>query len=146
MPFRLLVLSSPSSYFCPGSLRFLFLYFVLSSSPPQYYTRIILKIIIRNKNRFISFCNNIKITISNSINLTYFYIMDISGIKVILGYPFFRKTKIILTYLYNKKKGPVYMFFADYLSGKLTNMRVNKDTNCYKEIRKKRMQERIGFN
>jgi hypothetical protein len=37
------------------------------------------------------------------------------------------------------------MFFADSLSGKLTNIRVNKNIDCYKKIWNKRIQERVGF-
>ena len=48
-----------------------------------------LKIIIKIKSRFISYADNIAITVGDLIIYTWFYIIDIPGIKIILSFLFF---------------------------------------------------------
>ena len=53
-----------------------------------------LKIIIKIKSRFISYADNIAITVEDLVIRTWFYIIDILGTKIILGFPFFRKARL----------------------------------------------------
>tara|TARA_R110002033_G_scaffold77013_1_gene128677 strand:+ start:192 stop:494 length:303 start_codon:yes stop_codon:yes gene_type:complete len=54
---------------------------------------IALKTITRIKSRFISYANNITISIEDLIVRIWFYIIDIVGIKIILSFLFFRKIR-----------------------------------------------------
>jgi hypothetical protein len=56
--------------------------------PITYNTRIALWTITRDKSRFVGFIDNIAVIIRNTIVRTRFYIIDSSGIKVILGFLF----------------------------------------------------------
>ena len=58
-----------------------------------------LKIITKTKSYFIGYANNIAITIGNLVVCIWFYIIDILGIKIILGFPFFRKARFFFRYL-----------------------------------------------
>jgi len=53
-----------------------------------------LKIIIKTKSRFISYVDNITITIENLVIRIWFYIINIPSTKIILGFPFFRKARL----------------------------------------------------
>lgn len=54
---------------------------------------IALKIIIKIKSRFINYADNIAIIVENLIVCIWFYIIDIPGTKIILGFSFFRKAR-----------------------------------------------------
>ena len=62
-----------------------------------------LKIIIKIKSRFISYADNIAITVEDLVIRTWFYIIDILGTKIILGFPFFRKARFSFWYLLDKE-------------------------------------------
>jgi hypothetical protein len=56
--------------------------------PITHSTGMALWTITGDKSRFVGFADNVAVTIGNTIVRTRFYIMDSSGIKVILGFPF----------------------------------------------------------
>jgi len=56
-----------------------------------YSSGMALRTIIGNKSRFVGFVDNVPVMIRNSVVRTRFYIIDCPGIKIILGFPFFRK-------------------------------------------------------
>ena len=62
-----------------------------------------LKIITKTKSRFISYTDNVAITIGNLIVRIQFYIINIPSIKIILSFPFFQKAKFFFQYPSDKK-------------------------------------------
>ena len=66
-----------------------------------------LKIIIKTKSRFINYTNNIAIIIRNLVIRIWFYIINILDIKIILGFPFFRKARLSFQYPLDKENEPV---------------------------------------
>ena len=66
-----------------------------------------LKIIIETKSHFISYADNIAVTIGDLIIRTWFYIIDILGTKIILSFPFFRKAKLSFRYPSDKEGEPI---------------------------------------
>jgi hypothetical protein len=56
--------------------------------PITYSTKMALWTITKDKSRFVEFANNIVVTIRNTIIRTRFYIINSSGIKVILRFLF----------------------------------------------------------
>ena len=67
--------------------------------PITYNTEIALRTIIRTKSRFVGFIDNVAVTIENTVVRTRFYIIESPGIKVVLGFLFIRKAKVIFRYL-----------------------------------------------
>ena len=76
-----------------------------------YNLKMALRIIISSKSRFIRFTNNVLVIIRNTIVYTRFYIIDCPRIKIILGFLFFRKVRVIFRYSSNNKNGLVYVLF-----------------------------------
>ena len=99
-----------------------------------YSSSIVLRIIIRNRLRFIGFVDNIPITIRNSIIWTWFYIIDYSRIKIILGFLFICKTKIILRYSSDYKDRLVYILFCDLITREIISIKINTKTENTKII------------
>ena len=66
-----------------------------------------LKIITKTKSRFISYADNIAITVRNLVVRTWFYIINIPGTKIILSFPFFRKAKLSFRYPSDKEGEPI---------------------------------------
>ena len=66
-----------------------------------------LKIIIKIKSCFIGYANNIAIIIGNLVVCIWFYIINISGIKIILSFLFFRKAKLFFWYPSDEESEPV---------------------------------------
>ena len=99
-----------------------------------YSSSMALRIIIRDRLRFIRFIDNIPITIRNSIIWTRFYIIDYSRIKVILRFPFIYKARIILRYLSNYKDRLVYILFCDLITREIISIKINTKTENTKTI------------
>ena len=68
---------------------------------------IALKIITKIKSCFISYADNIAITVGDLIIRIQFYIINIPGIKIILSFSFFWKAKLFFRYPSHEKDGPV---------------------------------------
>ena len=62
-----------------------------------------LKIIIGIKSCFIGYADNIAVIVGDLVIRTWFYIIDILGIKIILGFPFFRKARLFFRYPLDKE-------------------------------------------
>ena len=99
-----------------------------------YSSSIVLRIIIRDRLRFIRFADNIPITIRNSIIWTRFYIIDYSRIKVILRFPFIYKARVILRYLSNYKDRLVYILFYNLITREIISIKTNTKTENIKII------------
>ena len=66
-----------------------------------------LKTITGIKSRFIGYADNIAVTVGDLVVRTRFYIIDIPGTKIILGFPFFRKARLSFRYPSDEEGGPV---------------------------------------
>lgn len=66
-----------------------------------------LKTITGTKSRFIGYAGNIAVTVGDLVVRTRFYIIDIPGTKIILGFPFFRKARLSFRYPSDEEGGPV---------------------------------------
>ena len=64
---------------------------------------IALKIITKTKYCFIGYADNIAITVEDLVIRTWFYIINIPGTKIILGFLFFRKARLFFQYPSNKE-------------------------------------------
>ena len=64
-----------------------------------------LKTITGVKSRFVSFTNNVTVIISNCVINNRFYIIDAPGIKVILGFLFFYKARVLFRYPRDYNRG-----------------------------------------
>ncbi len=97
-----------------------------------------LQTIIRNKSRFIGFTNNVLVIISNIVVKTQFYIIDYLRIKVILGFLFIQKTRVIFRYLRDKEDRPVFVLLCNSRTRDITSIKTNieiervRDTFLYK--------------
>ena len=60
--------------------------------------------------------------------------MDHSGIKVILGFPFIYKARVILRYLNNYKDRLVYILFYDLITREIISIKINTKTENTKII------------
>jgi hypothetical protein len=66
-----------------------------------------LKTITRIKSKFTRYANNITVSVGDLVVRTRFYIIDILGIKIILGFPFFRQVRVSFRYPSDEEGGIV---------------------------------------
>jgi hypothetical protein len=95
-----------------------------------YSTRIAFWTITKDKSKFVRFIDNIAIIIRNTIIRTWFYIIDSFGIKVILGFLFIQKARVIFRYLRDEEDRLVFALLCnlrirDIISVK-TNIEIEK--------------------
>jgi len=96
--------------------------------PVTYSSGIALRTIISSKSRFIRFTDNVPVIISNSVVRTRFYIIDCLGIKIILGFLFFRKARVTLRYLRDKKDSLVFTLFYNPRTSVIIIVKTNNET------------------
>jgi len=96
-------------------------------------TRIALRTIIRTKSRFVGFIDNVAVTIENTVVRTRFYIIESPGIKVVLGFLFIRKAKVIFRYLKDEEDGLVFILLYDLRTGVITSIKTNTETEKARE-------------
>jgi hypothetical protein len=113
--------------------------------PITYSSGMALRTIIGSKSRFVGFSDNVPVTIGNSIVRTRFYIMDCPGIKIILGFPFFRKARITFRYPRDDEGGPVYALLNDPRTGDITSVKTNPETQKSRDAQLVRAQNDIGI-
>ena len=101
--------------------------------PITYSSSMALRTIIGNKSRFVGFADNVPVTIGNTVVRTRFYIMDCPGIKIILGFPFFRKARVTFRYPRDDEDGPVFALFHDPRTGEITIVKTNTKTEKVRE-------------
>ena len=99
-----------------------------------YNKRINLRIIIKNKFKFINYINNFLITIENSIIKTRFYIINKINIKIILGFLFMRKIKLIFRYLNDYKNKLIYILFCNLINKTIISIKINTKIKNNKKI------------
>ena len=96
--------------------------------PVTYSSGMALRTIIGSKSRFVGFADNVPVTIGNSVVRTRFYIMDCPGIKIILGFPFFRKARVTLRYPRDEEDSLVFALFYDPRTSVITIVKTNNET------------------
>ena len=70
------------------------------------------------------FTDNVLVTISNTVVRTRFYIIDCLGIKVILGFLFIRKARVIFRYPRDKDR-LVFTLLYDPRTRQITSVKTN---------------------
>ena len=113
--------------------------------PITYSSGMALRTIIGNKSRFVGFADNVPVTIGNSVVRTRFYIMDCPGIKIILGFPFFRKARVTFRYPRDDKDRPVFALLYDPRTGGITTVKTNTETEKARETLLARSQNAVGM-
>ena len=98
-----------------------------------YSIRIALRTIIRIKSRFVGFADNVAVTIGNTVVKTRFYIIESLGIKVVLGFLFIRKAKVIFRYLKDEEDGLVFILLCDSRTGVIISIKTNTETEKARE-------------
>jgi len=98
-----------------------------------YSTGIALRTIIRTKSKFVGFIDNVTVIIGNIIVRTRFYIIESSGIKVVLRFLFIRKTKVIFRYLKDEEDGLVFTLLYDLRTGVIISVKTNTETEKARE-------------
>jgi hypothetical protein len=101
--------------------------------PITYSTRIALRTIIRIKSRFVGFIDNVAVTIRNTIIRTRFYIIKSPRIKVVLGFPFIRKARVIFRYLKDEEDGLVFILLCDLKTEVIISIKTNTETEKVRE-------------
>ena len=96
--------------------------------PITYSLGMALRTIVRNRSRFVSFADNMLVIIRNIVVRTRFYIIDCLGIKIILGFLFFRKARVTLRYPKDYKDGPMFALFYNLRIGVITIVKTNTAT------------------
>ena len=96
---------------------------------------IALKTITGVKSRFVSFINNITVTIGNYVINNRFYIINAPSIKVILGFLFFRKAKVLFRYPRDYNRGIVLAQFWDQRLRDITTVKTNDATEDAKDAK-----------
>ena len=96
-------------------------------------TRIALRTIIRTKSRFVGFIDNVAVTIENTVVRTRFYIIESPGIKVVLGFLFIRKARVIFKYLKDEEDGLVFTLLYDLRTGVIISVKTNTETEKARE-------------
>ena len=113
--------------------------------PITYSSGMALRTIVGNRSRFVGFADNVPVTIGNTVVRTRFYIMDCPGIKIILGFPFFRKARVTLRYPKDHEDGPVFALFHDPRTGVITTVKTNTATQRAKETLEAKSQNVVGM-
>ena len=98
-----------------------------------YSTRIALRTIIRTKSKFVGFTDNVAVIIKNTIVRTRFYIIESPGIKVVLGFLFIQKAKVIFRYLKDEEDGPVFILLCDLRTRVIISVKTNIKTEKARE-------------
>src|SRR6266536_3544595 len=96
--------------------------------PVTYSSGIALRTIVRNKSRFVGFTDNVLVIIGNIVVRTRFYIIDCLGIKVILGFLFIQKARVIFRYLRDEEDGLVFVLLCDPRTRDITSVKTNTET------------------
>jgi hypothetical protein len=113
--------------------------------PITHSTGMALRTITGDKSRFVGFADNVAVTIGNTIVRTRFYIMDSSGIKVILGFPFIRKARVTFRYPRDEEDGPVFALLCDPRTGDITSVKTNTETEKARESYLYKAQNQSGI-
>jgi hypothetical protein len=106
--------------------------------PITYSMGIVLRIIIGTKSRFVGFSDNVVIIIGNTVVRTRLYIMDSPSIKVVLGFLFIWKARVIFRYPRDKEDGLVFVLLCDPRTRDITSIKTNieivkaRETYLYK--------------
>ncbi len=111
--------------------------------PVTYSSGIALRTIVRNKSRFVGFTDNILVTIGNTVVRTQFYIIDCLGIKVILGFLFIQKARVIFRYLRDEEDRPVFALLCDPRTGDITSVKTNIETESARDTFLYKSQTRV---
>jgi hypothetical protein len=90
--------------------------------------RMALQTIIGTKSRFVGFSDNVTITIGNTVVRTRLYIMDSPRIKVVLGFPFIWKARVMFRYPRDEEDGLVFTLLCDPRTGEITSVKTNIET------------------
>jgi len=98
-----------------------------------YNTRIALRTIIGTKSKFVGFTDNVAVIIKNTIVRTRFYIIESPGIKVVLGFLFIQKAKVIFRYLKDEEDGPVFILLCDLRTRVIISVKTNIKTEKARE-------------
>jgi hypothetical protein len=101
--------------------------------PITYNTRITFQTIIRIKSRFVGFIDNVAVIIRNTVVKTRFYIIKSPRIKVVLRFPFIRKTRVIFRYLKDEEDRPVFILLCDPRTGVIISIKTNTETKKARE-------------
>ena len=101
--------------------------------PITYNIKIALRTIIKTKSRFVGFIDNVVVIIKNTIVRTRFYIIKSLGIKVVLGFLFIRKARVIFRYLKDEEDGLVFILLYDLRTGVITSVKTNTETKKTRE-------------
>src|SRR6266487_1566482 len=96
--------------------------------PVTHSSGMALQTIVRNKSRFVGFTDNVLVIIGNTVVRTWFYIIDCPGIKVILGFLFIQKARVIFRYLRDEEDRPVFVLLCDLRTGDITSVKTNIET------------------
>ena len=104
-----------------------------------------LKTITGVKSRFVGFADNVTVAIGNCVVNNRFYIMDAPGMKVILGFPFFRKARVSFRYPRDYDGGIVLAQFWDQRSRDVTTVKTNDATEDAKDAEALREENGIGM-
>jgi hypothetical protein len=110
-----------------------------------YNTKIALRTIIRTKSKFIGFIDNVAVTIKNTIVKTRFYIIESLRIKIVLGFLFIRKVKVIFRYLKDEEDGPVFTLLYDPRTGVIISIKTNTETEKTRESYLYKAQNQSGI-
>ncbi len=111
--------------------------------PVTYSSGMALQTIVRNKSRFVGFTNNVLVIIGNIVVRTQFYIIDCLGIKVILGFPFIQKARVIFRYSRDEEDGPVFALLCDPRTGDITSVKTNTETERTRDTFLYKSQTRV---
>ena len=71
--------------------------------------------------------------ISNMVVRTWFYIIDCPGIKVILGFLFIQKARVIFRYPRDKEDRLVFILLCDLQTREITSIKTNIETEKVRE-------------
>jgi len=108
-------------------------------------TGIALRTIIRIKSRFVGFADNVTVTIRNTVVKTRFYIIKSPGIKVVLGFLFIQKARVIFRYLKDEEDGPVFTLLCDPKTRVITSVKTNTETEKARESYLYKAQNQSGI-
>jgi hypothetical protein len=104
-----------------------------------------LKTITGTRSRFLGFADNIPVAVGNCVVHTRFYIMDTPGVKIILGFPFFRKSRLTFRYPSDYDGGKVLADLWDSRSRLITTVKTNDATEEAKDAETLKKQHTVGM-
>jgi hypothetical protein len=103
-----------------------------------------LKSITGAKSRFLGYADNVPVTVGDCIVPTRFYIMDIPGVRVILGFPFFRTARVSFRYPSDAEGGPVYANLWNETTRLVTIIKAAEPTEYARSIEAAKSESRAG--